>query len=181
MKSVRATRADLARRLRIRATDAQRRGATACETSPRPPCRGDTSAGGEKHSVIFKGNGGTDGPSRPRQCPRPAGWRGTGLDANIGPARRRSFSCSTRRDAFGVARLEMSAARPAWQCFKQTLHRSKKGNRSSPAAPQALRIVHHEKERRHRDPWFASSPPNSVSAGRGHRRGLDGPSMPKPS
>ena len=35
------------------ATDAQRRGATACETSPCPPCRGDASAGGEKHSQFL--------------------------------------------------------------------------------------------------------------------------------
>ena len=48
------------------------------------------------------------------------------------------------------------------------------------AAPKALRIVHHEKERRHRDPKSASSPAPRQSDGRGHRRGLDGPSMPNP-
>ena len=35
------------------ATGAQRRGATAGETSPCPPCRGDTCAGGEKHSPFL--------------------------------------------------------------------------------------------------------------------------------
>ena len=35
------------------ATDAQRRGATACETSPRPPHRVSTLAGGEKHSPFL--------------------------------------------------------------------------------------------------------------------------------
>ena len=65
--------------------------------------------------------------------------------------------------------------------FINALHqRSKRGSRSSPGAPQALRIVHHEKERRQRDPMFASSPAPGVNAGRGHRRGLDGPTMPKP-
>ena len=49
----------------------------------------------------------------------------------------------------------------------------------SPAAPQALRINHHEKERRHSDPTFASSPVPHQSAGRGNRRGLDGPTMQK--
>ena len=41
-------------------------------------------------------------------------------------------------------------------------------------------VVGHEKERRHGGPRSASSPPPRKSAGRGHRRGLDGPSMPKP-
>jgi hypothetical protein len=50
---------------------------------------------------------------------------------------------------------------------------------SSPAAPKATRIVNHEKERLRRDPKFASSPLARVSAGRGHRRGLDGPTMPR--
>ena len=40
-------------------------------------------------------------------------------------------------------------------------------------------LVEHEKERRQLGPMFASSPLNRVSAGRGHRRGLDGPTMPK--
>ena len=35
-------------------TDAQRRGATACETSPRPPHRVSVLAGGEKHAPFFK-------------------------------------------------------------------------------------------------------------------------------
>jgi|GEM_PF-2531883 len=41
-------------------------------------------------------------------------------------------------------------------------------------------FVGHEKERRHRGPLFASDPLPRQNAGRGHRRGLDGPSMPKP-
>ena len=40
-------------------------------------------------------------------------------------------------------------------------------------------FVDHEKERLHGDARFASSPAPDWSAGRGHRRGLDGPSMPK--
>ena len=78
----------------------------------------------------------------------------------------------------------MCAARPPTSRFKTTKRRASDrsgGSRSSPAAPQARRIVHHEKESRRRDPKFASSPAPSVSAGRGHRRGLDGPTMPKPT
>jgi len=41
-------------------------------------------------------------------------------------------------------------------------------------------LVGHEKERWHCDPSFASSPAPRQGDGRGHRRGLDGPSMPKP-
>jgi hypothetical protein len=41
-------------------------------------------------------------------------------------------------------------------------------------------FVDHEKERWQAGPKFASSPLACVTAGRGHRRGLDGPSMPKP-
>ena len=77
------------------ATGAQRRGATACETSPCPPCRGDTCAGEEKTFAIFKCCFGIDEPSRPRRCPRPAPTLFDGLDANLGPSCRRSFSCST--------------------------------------------------------------------------------------
>jgi len=44
----------------------------------------------------------------------------------------------------------------------------------------ALPIVNHETERRHADPCFASGPVPCTRAGRGHRRGLDGPSMPTP-
>jgi len=39
-------------------------------------------------------------------------------------------------------------------------------------------LVDHDKERRHRDAWFASGPGACGTAGRGHRRDL-GPSMPK--
>ena len=49
-----------------------------------------------------------------------------------------------------------------------------------PAGAEGAALVGHEKERRHRDPSFASSPAPRQSDGRGHRRGLDGPSMPKP-
>jgi hypothetical protein len=42
-------------------------------------------------------------------------------------------------------------------------------------------VVGHEKERRRRGPPFASGPVARQSDGRGHRRGLDGPSMPKKS
>ena len=41
-------------------------------------------------------------------------------------------------------------------------------------------LVGHEKERRRRDARFASSPMARANAGRGHRRGLDGPTMAKP-
>jgi len=40
---------------------------------------------------------GIDGPSRPRRYPRPSLWRGAGLDANVGPSCRRSFSRRTMR------------------------------------------------------------------------------------
>jgi len=50
----------------------------------------------------------------------------------------------------------------------------------SRAPPKASRLVHHEKERPRIDPKFASSPTARDSDGRGHRRGLDGPTMPNP-
>jgi hypothetical protein len=43
---------------------------------------------------------------------------------------------------------------------------------------EAVPIVHHDKERRQLDSRFASGPQASRGAGRGHRRGLDGPTMP---
>ena len=46
--------------------------------------------------------------------------------------------------------------------------------RNDEAAP----IVHHDKERWQLDSRFASGPQASRGAGRGHRRGLDGPTMP---
>jgi hypothetical protein len=54
-----------------------------------------------------------------------------------------------------------------------------RGGMVESAAAKALRIVHHDKNRRHRDRTFASSPAPRQPDGRGHRRGLDGPSMPK--
>jgi hypothetical protein len=42
-------------------------------------------------------------------------------------------------------------------------------------------VVHHDKERRHVDPRFASGQMAGVKAGRGQRRGLDGPTLPKPT
>ena len=41
-------------------------------------------------------------------------------------------------------------------------------------------LVDHDNERRLGDAWFASGPQARGAAGRGHRRGLDGPSMPNP-
>jgi len=48
------------------------------------------------------------------------------------------------------------------------------------AKRHGLHVVHHEKERRRAGPRFASRPAPRQGAGRGHRRGLDGPSMPRP-
>jgi hypothetical protein len=42
-------------------------------------------------------------------------------------------------------------------------------------------IVEHDKERLQAGQTFASGPLPGHPAGRGHRRGLDGPSMPKAS
>jgi hypothetical protein len=42
-------------------------------------------------------------------------------------------------------------------------------------------IIHHEKERLRAGPSFASSPLPRQADRRGHRRGLDGPSMPRPT
>jgi len=56
---------------------------------------------GGKASVLSEGFG-LGGPSRPRRGPRPAGWRGAGLDANHESRRRRFFSSST-------------SAAPAWR------------------------------------------------------------------
>jgi len=63
------------------------------------------------------------------------------------------------------------------------------GHHRTPTAPRLMssprrrwrrRFVEHEKERRLAGPSFASSPLPSDRAGRGHRRALDGPSMPPP-
>ena len=96
---------------------------------------------------------GIDGPSRPRRCPRPSAAPGTGLDANNGSVRKRSFSWLT------MARRRRRRASKRWR-------------------RRRCARVHHEKERRHRGPKFASSPVTRQAASRGHRRGLDGPSMP---
>ena len=45
---------------------------------------------------------------------------------------------------------------------------------------EAVPIVHHDKSRWQLDLRFASGPATSVIVGRGHRRGLDGATMPKP-
>jgi len=58
---------------------------------------------------------------------------------------------------------------------------------SSPLPRQAMprhagaALVDDEKKRRRRDSWFASSPAPRHPAGRGPRRGLDGPPRPNPS
>jgi hypothetical protein len=59
---------------------------------------------------------------------------------------------------------------------------TKRSSRSAIRAPrrEASRIVGHEKERWRVACHFASGPAPCQSAGRGHRRGLDGPSMPSP-
>ena len=46
------------------------------------------------------------------------------------------------------------------------------------ATPKARVIVRHEKERLRAGPMFASSTSPGEADGRGHRRGLDGPTMP---
>ena len=63
----------------------------------------------------------------------------------------------------------------AWMCASR---QSPRRRRSSSAVPAALRIVGLEKERRQIGPRFASGPVPRQSAGTGHRRGLDGPTMP---
>ena len=45
---------------------------------------------------------------------------------------------------------------------------------------EAVPIVHHDKSRWQLDSRFASGPATRITVGRGHRRGLDGPTMPKP-
>ena len=47
-------------------------------------------------------------------------------------------------------------------------------------AARSAALVSHEKERLRAGPSFASGPVPCPRAGRGHRRGLDGPPMPKP-
>jgi len=86
------------------------------------------------------------------------------------------------RDAFGVTLRSSTLRDPprVRRLFAASTALSKCPRCPSPAATQSPRIVHHEKERRHRDPMFASSPAPRRSVGRGHRRGLDGPSMPRP-
>jgi len=50
---------------------------------------------------------------------------------------------------------------------------------SKPRGAEGDAIVGHDKERRHAGLTFASSPAPRQIVGRGHRRGLDGPSMPR--
>ena len=47
---------------------------------------------------------GLDGPSRPRRCPRPASWRGAGLDAKLRVAAPAALGVIDERSAFGAAR-----------------------------------------------------------------------------
>jgi len=82
---------------------------------------------------------------------------------------------SARYAASGV-RCPVSAARGV---ARETRSQTRSATPSS-ATPKASRLVHHEKERRRAGPKFASSPTARDSDGRGHRRGLDGPTMPNP-
>ena len=123
---------------------------------------------------------------------RTAAW---GLGLGAGSASRWPRSCERRADAPSLLlvidearRLRRRAAWPDARsrlrlkapCKIQNLtptHRSnagtgKRGRRRRPP-------VDHEKERRRVGPMFASSPAPRQSVGRGHRRGLDGPTMPK--
>jgi hypothetical protein len=124
-----------------------------CDPSPCPPCRASTWAGGEKPSPFF--------------CLALAstGHRGR-VDARGRPI----------GGAPGLTRTsDRGAGAP-----------SREGRCRAPSARAWLRdakrraIVHHEKERSRSDRSFASGPVPGHCAGRGHRRGLDGPSMPKP-
>ena len=136
-------------------------------TNPRPPHREVHLGGWRKTFAIFKRGFGIDGPSRPRRCPRPAVTRADGLDANSGP--RAGAPSRDRQGTTPLAsrRLDARAATD-----------SSTGEGQAPQR-EALRIVHHEKERRQTGPRFASGPAPRQCAGRGHRRGLDDPTMPK--
>ena len=68
-----------------------------------------------------------------------------------------------------------------WGGTLVVLNRQCRQSRSAHAKPrgaEGVALVHHEKERRQLGPMFASSPAPRQLVGRGHRRGLDGPTMP---
>ena len=97
-----------------------------------------------------------------------------GRTVAVGCGLRPSRDCAALLDRMPAMALPQGACgqplAPAWALFA-----------AQPSAGAAgARIVHHEKERLRAGPTFASSPSARVTAGRGHRRGLDGPSMPPP-
>ena len=71
-------------------------------------------------------------------------------------------------------RLRQGIARP-WTAESVAAKR-----RSKQRDTEGVALVGHEKERRHAGPKFASGPAPRQGNGRGYRRGLDGPTMPKP-
>jgi len=107
---------------------------SACETSPRPPRRGrrlDWERGGSL--LVF----GTDGPSRPRRCPRPAGWRGAWFDANSGSRCQRSFSRRTKAAAVASVCLIGRVSPPK---AETATHGFTVGKRTSGASRVGLRL-----------------------------------------
>jgi hypothetical protein len=52
------------------------------------------------------------------------------------------------------------------------------GFRNCARNDEAAPIVHHDRYRWQLDSRFASGPATRINVGRGHRRGLDGPTMP---
>jgi hypothetical protein len=68
-----------------------------------------------------------------------------------------------------TSRQGVTRQRVAWSRMSVDSSRQRSSpQRRSAAAPQARAIVHHEKERRHRDSTFASSPLLRQAVGRGH-------------
>ena len=110
-----------------------------------------------------------------RRCQTPPGAAGADQSStpDVRPTdpRGQRAACGVRGAACGAAACAAHAAR--------TYAR----NARVPPTPRAagVRFVELEKERRHTGPKFASSPSPRQSDGRGHRRGLDGPTMPLPN
>ncbi len=142
--------------------------------STRPPCRWFRPAvGTNTGSPFFKRVLGIGGPSRPRRCPRPARWRGAGLDANHA-----SRASALRLDGRWHSACGGCARARAARAGR---HARAARSRARAAKPARSAAVTHDRKCRHRGQHFASSPASSLGDGRGHRRGLDGPPMPKPS
>ena len=150
-------------------------------------CRRSTFAG--ENAVVLLGDFGHDGPSRPRQGPRPALWRGAGPVAK-GLCGTSPLLLVTDEPAPAAPALGIACARA---CARVCVTHARVGPRYAHArdlpkrartqARIAAAILSSVTRRSAgtKARYFASSPAPRTGDGRGHRRGLDGPPRPKPT